>query len=199
MLISFKITLSFFTRYRKCFIYSACIHNMSLFHCITIALQSVALYFTFILLCISSYYSVKLNKRLLGLKYLECLHQSQTSLTKIPKTLCNAYSRYNGSPLTSRSVRWLWRALRWGSPTPSEGSAWSSRVYIKPRAPSGSGCSSEGAECRCCGSLCSEAGGDAWLWTLNHLSGHKRPLVCWEWCKWRRTVLTSHWCYSIKN
>lgn len=72
--------------------------------------------------------------------------------------------------LTSQSVRWLWRAQRWGSPIPSVGSAWSNTGYRGPRAPSALWCwSSGGLESHCWGSWCSVAGGGAWPGIPNHL------------------------------
>lgn len=72
--------------------------------------------------------------------------------------------------LTSQSVRWLWRAQRWGSPIPSVGSAWNNTGYRGPQAPSALWCwSSGGLESHCWGSWCSVAGGGAWPGTPNHL------------------------------
>lgn len=79
-------------------------------------------------------------------------------------------TKEKNASLTSPSARWPWRAQRWGSPTPSAGSAWSSRECRGLRAPSEPWrCSSGGPGCHCWGSWCAAAEDGAWPGTPGHL------------------------------
>lgn len=67
---------------------------------------------------------------------------------------------------------WPWRAPRWGFPTLSGDSAWSSRGYTEPLVPSVWVLRSSGAPACCClSSWCGGAGGGAWRETPDHLQG----------------------------
>lgn len=71
--------------------------------------------------------------------------------------------------LTSLYVRSPWRVQHLGSPTPSEGNAWSNIVCRSPLVPSELHCSSGGLASRCCGSSYTAAVGGAWPETPGHL------------------------------
>lgn len=111
-------------------------------------------------------------------------HPPDQARADMSNTASWCYNKRINGGLTSRSVRWPWRAQRWGSPTPSAGSAWSSTGCRGLRAPSGPWCCSSGAPgCHCWGSWCAAAGGGAWPGTPGHLKtvGSDRKLSISVW------------------